>query len=132
VKRWFAYRKPCFECYDSDFFSILIVEREQIKRVRDSIAKFHSHVGYERDVERMNTALRLIDIVLDNGFSIINYKGNGEWELLKYVNTRNANRFSDDDFSKYESPSVMADLYEQKAWKIYNQWRTRYLRDWWD
>jgi len=80
----------------------------------------------------MNTALRLLDIILDGAFSILDYKNYGEWELLKYVNTRNAKRFSGVDFSKYKSPTFVSYLYEQKVWIIYNQWRTQYLRSWWD
>ena len=39
LKRWFSYYKILRKVYDFDYSSILMVEKYQIKRVRDSIIK---------------------------------------------------------------------------------------------
>ena len=67
IGRWFSYFNISRRIYDFDYSSILAVERHQISRVRDSIAHYHNHLYAERDIERLNLALRLLDIIKEDG-----------------------------------------------------------------
>ena len=67
--RWFSYFKILVNVYDFDYSSIIVVERHQITRVRDSIIKYQSHVNWERDVDHINLALKLLDIIEEDGCS---------------------------------------------------------------
>jgi hypothetical protein len=134
-KRWFDYRRLVIhDFYDFDYSSILLAEQYQIKRVRDSIIKYQTHVSWERDVEKMNLALSLLDIILDNVDILEIGEGpwkKGKWKLLKYVNTRNLYRFTDFDVPKL--PEITAkNLYYEKAWHLYFELRKEFTRNWWD
>lgn len=125
LERWFSYLKVCFSCYDFDFSSILLIEQYQIKRVRDSIQKYHSHVDADRDVERMNTAIKLLDIVLTQSYPLQN----------TYVNIHNAKRFGwnrEDLLIGDKAHVFLSGLREIKAWHIYNEFRKNWLLTWWD
>ena len=108
VSRWFSYLPVLWRAYDFDYSSILSVERHQIKRVRDSINHYRNHVNWEQDVASMNLALRLLDIIEENGEAELlcdepfKFKDNGylelnpdaKWKMERYVNTTNASRFT--------------------------------------
>jgi hypothetical protein len=149
IKRWFSYFKTLLGIYDFDWSSILFVERKQISRVRDRLMIYHLHEGYEFDVARMNLAIKLITIILEEnpnckiiaGNSYTDekgfYKPNYTWGIDKYVNTRNVNRFlSPHHASKVDDPKIGAiikdDLYVEKAWHLYYKLREMYTRRWWD
>ena len=57
-----------------------------------------------------------------------------EYQVKKgiYVNTKNANRIMPQvkDYT-FTNPSFIKDLYQEKAWLLYNKLRTYYLRDIW-
>lgn len=106
------------------------MEQHQIRRVRDSIKKYHNHVDAERDVERMNLAIRLLDIILDEASSILHVE-NDTWVCSKYVNTKNIGRYR--SLTPNVNHSIIkADLYYQKAWRIYHKLREEWLTSWWD
>lgn len=151
IGRWLSYYKVTRRIYDFDYSSILAVERHQIKRVRDSIAKYHNHVNADRDIERLDLALRLLDIIEENGCA--EYSGKGVvsikdkdglyemdpesfWTLSIYVNTRNSIRFQTIDTTLYEDarrgPMYKDSLRVEKAWHIYHWLRVQYMRTWWD
>lgn len=67
ISRWFSYFPVLCKVYDFDYSSILSVERHQIKRVRDSISHYRNHLNWEQDVASMNPALKLLDIIEENG-----------------------------------------------------------------
>lgn len=67
ISRWFSYFPVLWKVYDFDYSSILSVERHQIKRVRDSISHYRNHLNWEQDVASMNLALKLLDIIEENG-----------------------------------------------------------------
>lgn len=151
--RWFSYYKVCRNIYDFDHTSILEVEKHQIMRVRDCIKKYNNHVNADRDIERMNTAIKLLDIILEDGcsesygklFDSIplengNYRlvslPNSGWIMPIYVNTRNHKRFAQWDESLYKDKRA-GDLYRdhlrlQKAWNIYYDFRKNWTFTWWD
>lgn len=149
IGRWFSYYNVIRKMYDFDYSSILEVERHQIERVRDSIAHFHSHLNAERDIERMNLALRLLSIVEEDGISEYHGKDptfnddhtfsvdpEGYYTIPVNVNTRNAHRFSSMKLDLYEDPrsgNMYKDsLRTEKAWHLYNRMRLYFLQSWWD
>ena len=109
LSSWFSYFPVLYRAYDFDYTSILVVERHQISRVRDCIAKYHSHLNWDKDVRNMNLALKLLDIIEEDGeaellpesiehFHIldkgrIEFNSASYYKLNRYVNTRNAKRF---------------------------------------
>lgn len=154
ISRWFSYYSICRKIYDFDYSSILEVERYQIERVRDSITKFHNHLNWERDVAEMNLALRLLDIVEEDGcvercgkpIEFKKIEGTNLYELVPdpteywvlpvYVNTKNSKRFSKIDPEKFNDPKS-GDLWKdrlrvEKAWYLYNKLKYQYLFGWWD
>lgn len=152
LKRWFSYYKVLHKCYDFDYSSILKVERHQIIRTRDSITKYQHHLNWENDVKWMNIAIKLIDIILENGcservgdFAMIptedgNYKlvndPNSYWTIPIYINTRNSKRFVINKQKDFDDPRTGAiykdDLRQEKAWQLYHKIRMNQMRHWWD
>lgn len=149
VGRGVSYFKVSRQIVDWDYSSILAVERHQIMRVRNSIALYHNHVFAERDIERMNLALRLLDIIEEGGCA--EYHGEkmrfnedntlwldpkGYYTMPMYVNTCNAKRFSEIK-SNYYTDTKNGELYKshlraEKAWHIYHLLRLYFMRSWWD
>lgn len=142
-----SYCKLFGKLYDFDYSSVLLVEQNQLRRIRKHIAKYQFFVGWEVIVQRMDTAIKLLDIALDRvdiielvdrDTRLTNSKGefiSPKWKLLKYVNTRNASRFLNDiQVEQVEKGNevFIADLYEEKAWKLYYKLREQYTRNFWD
>ncbi len=139
------------ESLDFDYSSILSVERHQIKRVRDSINHYRNHVNWEQDVASMDLALRLLDIIEENGEAELlcdepfKFKDNGylalnpdaKWKMERYVNTKNASRFNPKwtsaHFDDPDTGALMKDLLRvEKAWHLYHKVRQYKFRTWWD
>lgn len=117
IKRWLSYYKALRYAYDFDYTSILLVEKHQISRLRNVIEKTEFYEGYERDVEIMNTAIKLIDIIIDEPFDV-------------EVNLRNGYRF-DEGFKIKDSDVYKSIVYINKAWNLYYKIRKQYTRNWW-
>ena len=155
IGRWFSYFNISRRIYDFDYSSILTVERNQISRVRDSIAHYHNHLYAERDIERLNLALRLLDIIEEDGccervgrpFKFV--KSNNKEDLYEleddpesyytipvYVNYKNAMRFCKIELSRYtdskDGAMWQSHLRVEKAWHIYHTLRLYFMRSWWD
>lgn len=151
ISRWFSYFPVLWKTCDFDYSSILSVERHQIKRVRDSINHYRNHVNWEQDVASMNLALRLLDIIdedgeavllcdepfifKDNGYTELN--PDGKWKMERYVNITNATRFNPKwtsaHFDDPKTEALMKDhLRVEKAWQLYHKLRQYKLRTWWD
>lgn len=87
ISRWVSYFPILWRASDFDYSSILSVERHQIKRVRDSINHYRNHVNWKQDVASMKLALRLLDIIEENGTAELlcdepfKFKDNGYLEL---------------------------------------------------
>ena len=120
IGRWFSYFNISRRIYDFDYSSILAVERHQISRERDSIAHFHNHLYAERDIERLNLAIRLLDIIEEDGcservgkpFNLVKSESKENlyeieddpesyYTIPVYVNYKNAMRFSKIELSRY-------------------------------
>lgn len=152
LKIWFSYYKVCKDVYDWDYTGILEVERHQIRRTKQAIIKYQSHLNWERDVERINLALKLLSIAMEEDDSYVRVSGNDwfdgpdekglyEWKSdivyksTKYINTRNSKRFSQSDYDKYSEdvrPLFLDHLRNQKAWYLYNKLRYYHLQEFWD
>lgn len=142
-----SYCKLFGKLYDFDYSSLLLVEQNQLKRIRKHIAKHQFFVGWEVIVQRVDTAIKLLDIALDRvdvielvnrDTRLTNFKDefiSPKWKLLKYVNTRNASRFLNDvQVEQVEKGNevFIANLYKEKAWKLYYKLREQYTRQFWD
>lgn len=128
VKSWFSYYKVLRNCYDFDYDSILEVEKHQIKRVRDSIAKYAHHASYEEDLRNIDRALRLLDaskadILERSPFT-------GKYRTTRKVNIRNASRFT--NLTPIDSAFKLLHVYQCKAWYLYHKMRYEHLKEWWD
>lgn len=148
LRRWFSYYKVVRRTYDFDWTSIYEVEKHQITQVRKAIAKYHSHLNYEYDLSRIDLALKMLNIILEEGSAKmvsgegLIFKENNEvdidcvWELPFYVNIRNAYRFVSIKRESFEDPSyqVLAKdtLRLQKAWELYHKIKMYYAKSWWD
>ncbi len=149
VGRWLSYYRVARNVYDWDYTSILAVERHQIERVRNSISYYQHHLHAKRDIERMNLALRLLDIIEEDGCS--EYHGqeirinddktiwldpDGYYTLPLYVNDHNADRFfrhGQYDYENHKTGALHKDyLRIEKAWHTYHTLRVNFLRSWWD
>ncbi len=155
IGRWFSYYNVLRKTYDFDYSSILEVEYHQIKRVRDCIKYYHNHLYANRDIQKMNLALRLLEIIAEDGCSeyvgkSIEFKEceekpglytiiddpNSYYTLPVYVNTRNSNRFcsyKDEYYTNPQTGNMWKDhLRVEKAWKLYYKLREQWTRSWWD
>lgn len=153
IGRWISYFPVLRRVYDFDYSSILEVEKYQITRVRDCITKYQDHMNWERDVQHMNLALRLLDIIEEDGCAEIIKKpltfdsakgtefivndSNEYWFIPVYVNTKNSRRFMKTfDPQKFKNSST-GDLWRdylrvEKAWHLYHKVKSQYMREWWD
>lgn len=155
VGRWFSYFNISRRIYDFDYSSILVVERHQITRVRDSIVHYHNHLYADRDIERLNLALKLLDIIEEDGCSeyigkplkfveskdkegLYHIENDPEsyYTIPVYVNYKNASRFCKMEMSRYADNKSGAlwqsHLRVEKAWYIYHKLRLYFMRSWWD
>lgn len=151
--RWLSYYKVLRRAYDFDFSSILVVEKHQLTRVRNSIIKYHSSINWKNDVHWINIALKLLDIIEEGGGAELIGKGlifepyrdslyrvvddpDSKWILPVYVNTANSKRFTPIEKEKFEDPKtgplMKEHLREEKAWYLYHKLRIYKMRSWWD
>ncbi len=155
ISRWLSYYNVSRRIYDFDYTSILQVERHQLARVRDSISSYQNHLNAKRDIERLNLALRLLDIIEEDGCSeyvgkaleFVRRRDNENlYEIVQaadsyykipvYVNYKNALRFCNRNLSLFQDSKDGAlwqsHLRVEKAWHLYHKLRLYFLRTWWD
>lgn len=113
-----------FEPFDFEF--TLNIEIECLKKIKESLEQgdFGQFIGYEREVERINTTLKVLDIALSKTIS------------NSYVNHKNAYRFFNKNQLKYvytgsDTRFVDNELREEKAWHLYHKLREYWMRHWW-
>lgn len=136
ICRWLAYFKIIRKTYDFDFSSLLEVELHQLTKLRDSIAKHHTHINTWYDIRNMNWAIECLKIFIND--DECNWE-DGKPILKRYVNCKNIDRFFDKN--KYDnipdSSEIILNikkerLYIRKAWYLYNKIRKEHLTEWWD
>lgn len=143
LQRRIYYWKKSKYFIEWDYSSILLAEKAVIERM------IKTYDGTEelndKQLSSLKTALNLLKIVLaeteiteSDGTKKLNLAGfpSYGYKLLVKVNTRNAKRFMTKDryesFIKYkEEPLFLEDYYRDKAFDIYNRFRTQYLYSWW-
>lgn len=136
ICRWLAYFKIIRKTYDFDFSSLLEVELHQLTKLRDSIAKYHTHTNAWYDIRNMNWAIECLRIFIND--DECNWV-DGKPILKRYVNCKNIDRFFDKN--KYDNIPDNSEiilnlekeqLYIRKAWHLYNKIRKEHLIEWWD
>lgn len=136
--------------YFWDYGFGLEMEYSYLKELRETLLKENLFIGVERECERIQTCLNLLDIILGRKdcIKMVNSKSifesinesikNTKWELIRYVNIRNAKRFLNnstfDNLMNREGGTNLAKshLYEEKAWELYHKMKTNWSRQWWD
>lgn len=137
--------------YFWDYGFLLRMEQIYLQYLHDYLLKENLFVGCERVCERIQTCVKLLDIIQskntpahlnynknDSIEDIINNR-NDKWELKKYVNIRNACRFLKEDVinlwknreDKDWSVINQSHLYEIKAWYLYHKIRVDWMQGWW-
>ena len=111
-----------------DYGFLLNIELVALKQMRDFIKTKGCHLNAERDSERINTTIKLLEISLDRNY---------EWEKVNkgiiYVNTKNKRRFYPNDTPDYVLNNLSNwTVREEKAWYLYCKMREYWYRTWWD
>lgn len=129
---WFSYYKVSNKIYDFDSYCILELERHQLKRLHRYISKYHYHEDSEYNLQRIQTAINILDLLLDYSFKslVLNNKFN------TYINLHNYKRFmprlTDDDVNHINRKLISYYLYQHKLWYIYNKLKYNYFLNWWE
>lgn len=124
---------------DWDFMYLLEVERKKIQEIRDCIKRNNRFESNDYCVSRMDLAIRLLDIIIEDSL-----------DFTGYVNDRNIERFFSSAMVNYLRKSIEKgtddvmghscdirkwaynDIRKQKAWKLYYKIREFHTRSWWD
>ena len=143
---------------DWDYVFMLEMEYMKLRQMEEYFKEMDTFVGIEYVRRDLRICLRLLDIVMERDYLDIKrsplkfvpfkgdngrkmYKLEGASEIISYkklyVNTRNAARFIEFDFT---SPNVdesseisyKESLRLHKAWHLYNLIRTYRMFAWWD
>lgn len=129
IKIFLSYWKISKDLYDFDYSSVLAVEKHQLQRLYNSINKYRNHVDYERDLNKIKLAIKLLDIYMEE-VPLQDYDS-VEWKCIVYVNTKNLSRFF--PVGIVSNPELIKiHLYQEKAWYLYHKVKERYMRSWWD
>ena len=132
--------KQVFKFKPYDYGFMLEVEREMIYQMMQYFEKSNITDEDKRIAQDLKLAYNLLNIILEN--TKIVERENGKFgritssKLLKYVNIRNANRFKFGlDFRENDdiwNHMVIEELYEHKAWYLYNKLRYQKMFMWWN
>lgn len=116
LKIWFSYWKLTENLIDYEYSCILRSEMHHLKMLYNGINKCKIPIDAKKDLQRISLCIKLLEIVNDDLMSI------------KYpkCNINNFKRFSDwgckDFFTDYPG-----ELYQMKAWYLYNEIRKKYI-----
>lgn len=144
IRIW-KYRKVVGYGYDWDYGYLLNMVRYQLSRMQTYTSAHCVHMDFETDASRMQTAIRLLDIISETDPSYVrrdipDISRDVYWlENPCYINTKNATRFIPKFDSLYNhNPSnesivfLRASLRIEKAWKLFFAFCEHNMRDWWD
>lgn len=126
-----------------DYGYLLKLEQYKIREMCDYIQKYHTHIGWEKQIREMTICIKLIDIILEediyykswlhNCFESIPHK---DLPFPVYVNVRNYKRFIPClDINKYNKsllPHLHSNIRIEKALYLYNKIRAYRMQSWWD
>lgn len=127
-----------------DYSFMLEIEKACLLDMSEKFISKGNNVSSEYDAQWMNICVKLIDIILEKDVS---YKCEETDELMrlgkskikkwlfinvKYVNTRNAFRFTCSAEEQFKDVIYKDELRKIKALHLYNNIRTNYMLGWWD
>ncbi len=113
-----------------DYGYVLDIEKESFKRLKQGMV---SHIGSERDAERIQLAINLLSIIKEEDSKYDHIRD----KMLIHVNKKNFKRFFIEkeypiSESFYNSEIFKYNLRQEKAWCLYNKLRLYHMREWWD
>lgn len=113
-----------------DFGFNLEMEKAMFERMYEFFSSTAPVVaGAERVDREIKLAINLLNIIMEEDTATVWVRERG-WRLVKYVNTKNANRFG--KFSNLEEVLVKDYLRQSKAWYLYHKLRCYKMQHWWD
>ena len=116
-----------FKSYDYSY--MLTMEREMLHLMCTYHKSSNLIEENPRIAKEIELAINLLDIVTD-AVQVLHFNSKGEACIIKKVNTKNANRFSEKIYNN--SPIYLDLLRKNKAWYLYNKLKYNYLFNWWD
>lgn len=118
LKRWFSYFKTITNVVDFDYESVLELEYKQLLRLKKCMENPEGweYEGLQYDLQKLNTTIKLLDIILKE-------------EPNDYVNIRNGKRFLKD--AELNIKIIQDILYLRKCWELYHKMRITYMKHWW-
>lgn len=132
--------------YFWDYGYMLNLEYTYLKNLRETLLKENLYEGVERDCERIQTCLNLLDIIRGKKSSVHLTSGKTDllkdinkslseckWEVKRYVNTKNDKRFINISLTPKEklNPLYIDSVYNQKAWYLYHKMKYYWMKGWW-
>ena len=143
---------------DWDYSFMIEMEYMKLRQMEEYFKERDTFVGIEYVRRDLKICLRLLDIVLEKDdlnieLSPLNlvpykdgkgcklYRADGSSRILScrklYVNTKNARRFVEFDFTNPNLDNTLSIIYKErlrihKAWHLYNLIRTYRMFLWWD
>lgn len=121
VKRWIKFFIKTNAYYNYDWAFMLYIEKEKLSQCIKFYTIYGCHVNNDRIISRMQLAIRLLDIVIDDD---VFFEG--------YINPKNIDRFFPKDALSIYEINILPSLRIQKAWYLYNKLRYYYMKEWWD
>jgi hypothetical protein len=87
-------------------------------------------VDHEDDIRYINICINLLDILIDDGGGLMDYKN---MKFKKYVNTKNFKRFIPNAPTSYDNLEICnCDVYMAKAKHLYYEILKNKITNWWD
>jgi hypothetical protein len=116
-----------FKSYDYSY--MLTMEREMLHLMYTHHKSSNLIEENPRIAKEIELAIKLLDIAT-GVIQVLHFDSKGEAYIIKKVNVKNANRFSEKIYNN--SPIYLDLLRKNKAWYLYNKLKYNYLFNWWD
>ena len=142
--------------YFWDYGFLISIEKAFLTRMMNHLKEENLFVGVERECQRMQTCLNLLEIVEESKSAIRQIKDVDilecidpitkifnsdkiQYEVIRYVNVRNAKRYLcrneietlcgiQEDSGK---PFLVETVYREKAWALYHKMKAYWMKHWW-
>lgn len=109
-----------------DYTYLWRVERAHLIEMM-SYFKLSHVVEHKEDIKYINICIKLLDILIDDGYEIFDYEN---MKVKKYVNIKNANRFMSNSSNSGEM--YYFDVYMSKVKHLYYEILKNKINNWWD
>lgn len=136
VKNFLPFRKVAFSIMfdNNEYTSVLMLEKYQLERLYNAIAKGAAHDNYKRDLYWINICLRLLHTLLRGHIKRSTYVNTKRVEDETLQRLRNKiilnGKINICDIDFYEN--LREEIYLEKAWHLYCRIRENYMRNWWN